>query len=90
MKKPMFDFNEKYLRNEDTRLSKIRRFKEVMPPERKELIVESKVTGYKTVFKYDDKKLEYFDNKGNSLTSSLEMYAALGNSKVSIYAGKGI
>lgn len=86
--KPMFDFNEKYFNNEKTQMSKLRKFKDVAPPSlRKELIVKIIATGYTTSFKLESDG-EYYNSMGRSLTEMLEMSAALGNSKVSIYAGK--
>jgi len=87
--KQPFNFNETYFRNENTQMSKLRKFKEAAPSAGKILIVESKVTGYKTRFKLESDG-EYYNDKGNSLTSILEMSAALGNSKVSIYAGERV
>lgn len=86
--KPAFDFNERYFRNENTQMSKLRKFKDVAPPSlRKELEVKSDVTGYVTIFKLESDG-EYYNKNGKSLTSMLEMSAALGNSKVSIYERK--
>ena len=87
--KQLFNFNETYFRNENTQMSKLRKFKEAAPSAGKVLIVESKVTGYKTKFKLESNG-EYYNDKGNSLTSVLEMSASLGNSKVSIYAGERV
>jgi len=87
--KQPFNFNETYFRNENTQMGKLRKFKEAAPSAGKILIVESKVTGYKAKFKLESDG-EYYNDKGNSLTSILEMSAALGNSKVSIYAGERV
>lgn len=87
--KQPFNFNETYFRNERTQMKNLRMFKEAVPSAGKVLIVESKVTGYKTKFKLESDG-EYYNDKGNSLTSILEMSAALGNSKVSIYAGERV
>lgn len=87
--KQPFNFNETYFRNENTQMSKLRKFKEAAPSVGKVLIVESRVTGYKTKFKLESDG-EYYNDKGNSLTSVLEMSAALGNSKISIYAGERV
>jgi hypothetical protein len=47
------------------------------------------VTEHKTIFGLESDG-EYYDSKGRSLTKILEMSAALGNSKVSIYAGERV
>jgi len=87
--KQPFNFSETYFRNKNSQMNKLRKFKEAVPSAGKVLIVESKVTGYKTRFKLESDG-EYYNDKGNSLTSILEMSAALGNSKVSIYAGERV
>jgi len=89
-KKQPFNFSEAYFKkNERAQLTTLRKFKEAAPSAGKILIVESKVTGYKTKFKLESDG-EYYNDKGNSLTSMLKMSAALGNSKVSIYAGERV
>ena len=87
--KQPFNFNETYFRNEKTQMNKLRMFKEAVPSAGKVLIVESKVSGYKTKFKLKSDG-EYYSDKGKPLTGVLEMLAALGNSKVSIYAGERV
>lgn len=88
--KQPFNFSEAYFKkNDEAQLKQLRKFKEVAPSANKTLIVESKVTGYITIFGLESDG-EYYDSKGRSLTKVLEMLAALGNSKVSIYAGKRV
>jgi len=87
--KQPFNFSETYFRDERTQMKKLRMFKEATPSAGKILIVESNVTGYKTEFKLESDG-EYYSDKGKPLTGMLEMLAAFGNSKVSIYAGERV
>jgi len=88
--KQPFDFSEAYFKkNDEAQLKQLRKFKEVAPSANKILIVESGVTGLKMVFGIESDG-EYYNSKGTSLTKVLEMLAALGNSKVSIYAGERV
>jgi len=79
--KPMFDFNEAYLkRNEVSQLKSLRKFKD-RSPVRKELSVCT--NGHTVVFKLESDG-EYYDKHGMSLTAQLELLAKIGHSKVSI------
>jgi len=88
--KPMFDFNEVYLRkNDKTQLQALRKFKDTAAPSsnRKELAVHA--NGLTTSFKLDSDG-EYYDKRGLPLTAQLELLAKIGNSKVSIHERKGV
>lgn len=84
--KQPFNFSEAYFKKNDrAQLTTLRKFKEAVPSAGKQLIVET--NGLKSLFKLESDG-EYYNKNGKSLTSMLEMSAALGNSKVSIYERK--
>jgi len=87
--KPMFNFSEVYLKkNDKAQLQALRKHKnEISLPTRKELAVHA--NGLTTNFKLESDG-EYYDKRGLSLTSQLELLAKIGHSKVSIHERKGI
>jgi len=86
--KPMFNFSEVYLKKNDVvQLKALRKHKDESVPTRKELAVHA--NGLTTNFKLESDG-EYYDKRGLSLTSQLELLAKIGNSKVSIHERKGI
>ena len=86
--KQPFNFSEAYFKkNERAQLRTLRKFKEAVPSVGKQLIVET--NGLRSSFKLESDG-EYYDKRGASLTSQLELLAKIGNSKVSIYAGERV
>lgn len=84
-KKP-FDFTEAYFKKkEHQQLATLQKLKEASPSIRKELVVDT--NGLSTVFKLESDG-EYYDKRGASLTSQLQLLAKIGRSKVSIYERK--
>jgi len=81
-----FDFTEAYFRKEKhEQLATLQKLKEVSPSMRKELVVDT--NGLSAVFKLESDG-EYYDKRGASLTSQLQLLAKVGRSKVSIYERK--
>jgi len=86
--KQPFNFSEAYFKkNERAQLTALRKFKEVAPSSARVLHVTS--NDMTTDFKLESDG-EYYDKRGTSLTSQLELLAKIGNSKVSIYAGERV
>ena len=81
--KPAFDFNEAYFKKkEHAQLNTLQKLKDASPSLRKELTIET--NGMTVHFKLESDG-EYYDHRGASLTSQLQLLAKIGHSKVSIY-----